>query len=164
MKILGTKSHKDGRTPGPMNSPSRRSALLFTFAGIVGAAAQPREVRAESGTPEANGTVSASQRNGTKPTADRRATSAADFPDLKAVGPQDQVLAIHQHASALEIVTADGHARMFQETDLRFKLDTSDKGPSPGRPVVLSGGMMGDRATVFFASPAEIGLVIKDQG
>jgi hypothetical protein len=34
-------------------------------------------------------------------------------------------------------------------------------GPPVGRPVILPGGMIGDRATVFVASAAEIGVLIK---
>ena len=42
-----------------------------------------------------------------------------------------------------------------------FKIDSTDRGPLTGKPVILPGGMMGDRATVFFAAPAEIVTLIK---
>ena len=36
-------------------------------------------------------------------------------------------------------------------------------GPVAGKPVMMPAGMMGDRASVLFASPEEIGTFIKHQ-
>jgi cytochrome c len=52
----------------------------------------------------------------------------------------------------------------FVEANLRFKVDSRDSGPLPGKPVILATGMMGDRASVIFASPTEISAFIKHQG
>lgn len=85
--------------------------------------------------------------------------SASQLPNLKEVGPQGQVMAICRYCDTFEITTADGRRAAFQEANLRFKIDTSDLGPMAGKPVILPGGARGDRATVFFASPAEIGVI-----
>jgi cytochrome c len=84
--------------------------------------------------------------------------------NLKAVGSDRQVVTIHHDRDTLEVRTADGRSAVFQAVDLRFKVDSSDNGPPAGRPVILPGGMMGDRATVFFASAAEISDLIRYQG
>jgi cytochrome c len=89
--------------------------------------------------------------------------SASQVKNLKAVGPQGQVLAIRHNGRKFQITTADGRSIVFQAVDLRFKIDVSDDGPSFGKPVILPGGMKGDRATIFFASPAEIGALIKEE-
>jgi len=49
----------------------------------------------------------------------------------------------------------------FWEANLRFKTDSSDAGPAAGKPVIMRAGMMGDRASVFFAAPDEISAFIK---
>lgn len=49
---------------------------------------------------------------------------------------------------------------MVSEINLRLKIDSS----APGRPVILPGGMMGNRVTMFFASAAEIGDLIGPRG
>lgn len=85
--------------------------------------------------------------------------SASELPSLKAIGPQGQVRAICRSCATFEVTTADGRTIVFQEPNLRFKVDTSDLGPLAGKPVILPSGRMGDRATVFFASPAEIGML-----
>jgi cytochrome c len=84
--------------------------------------------------------------------------SASQLPNLKAVGPQGQITAIRRYRDTFEVTTADGRRTVFQEANLRFKIDASELGPLPGKPVVLPGGKWGDRATVFFASPTEISL------
>src|SRR5690242_13422955 len=85
--------------------------------------------------------------------------SASQLPNLKAVGPQAQITAMRHHGNTFEVTTADGRRTILEEGNLRFKIDTSDLGPWVGKPVILAGGMKGDRATVFFASPAEIGAI-----
>lgn len=72
--------------------------------------------------------------------------------------------AIRHRRNSFEVTTADGRTTVFPESDLRFKVDSSDRGPAPGRAVILPGGMMGDRAIAFFASPSEIGTFIKYPG
>lgn len=81
---------------------------------------------------------------------------SADLPDLKALGPEHRVTAIRHCADTYEVATADGTTEPFWEMNLRFKTDGSQLGPEPGKPVIVGAGMMGDRASVIFASPAEI--------
>jgi len=83
--------------------------------------------------------------------------------DLKTVGPQGLVTSIAHRGDAFEVMTADGRTVVFREINLRFKIDTSDRGPLSGRPVMLPSGMVGDRAVVFFASPADISRVVEHQ-
>jgi cytochrome c len=79
-----------------------------------------------------------------------------DLPDLKTLGAEHRVTAIRRCADGYEVTTADGTAETFWETNLRFKTDGSDLGPEPGKPVIVGGGMVGDRASVVFAAPEEI--------
>ena len=87
----------------------------------------------------------------------------AELPDLKALGPRNQVSGIRHCADTYEVSTADGATEPFWEFNLRFKTDGSDLGPEPGRPVLLGAGMMGDRAFVVFRSPTEISAFIQDE-
>jgi len=59
------------------------------------------------------------------------------------------------------VETADGKKQRVWEFNLRFKTDSSKDGPLPGKPVIVGAGMQGDRASVVFAGPAEIGNFIK---
>lgn len=79
-----------------------------------------------------------------------------ELPDLKQAGPQNRVTAIRRCADGYDVTTADGATATFWETNLRFKTDSSDRGPKPGKPVIVGAGMMGDRASVIFAAPEEI--------
>lgn len=83
-----------------------------------------------------------------------------DLPDLKQVGPQNRVTAIRRCADGYDVTTADGTTATFWETNLRFKTDSSDRGPEPGKPVIVGAGMVGDRASVIFAAPEEISAYI----
>ena len=62
-----------------------------------------------------------------------------------------------------ELLAADGKTADFWEANLRFKTDASSTGPLAGKPVIMPAGMMGDRASVFFAAPGEISTFIKQQ-
>jgi len=116
---------------------NRRATFMLAIAGALGLASQSNSARAET--------------RMTKPR----------LQNLKAVGSEHQIATIHHHGNTFEVATADGRNAVFPDVNLRFKIDSSDNGPAAGRPVILPGGMMGDRATVFFASPAEIGTLIK---
>ena len=85
-----------------------------------------------------------------------------ELPDLKALGPASRVTAIRHCRDSYEVSTADGASEPFWEFNLRFKTDGSEVGPEPGRPVIVGAGMMGDRASVVFASPKEISTFIHD--
>jgi cytochrome c len=87
----------------------------------------------------------------------------AQFPDLKLLGPEHQVQAMRYCRDTYHVDTADGKSTDFWEANLRFKTDSSGTGPQSGKPVIMPAGMMGDRASVFFAAPEEIGAFIKHQ-
>jgi cytochrome c len=88
---------------------------------------------------------------------------AAEMPDLKTLGPEHQVTAIQHCVDTYHVATADGANEPYWEFNLRFKTDGSELGPAPGKPVIVGAGMMGDRASVVFASPAEISPFIKEE-
>jgi cytochrome c len=87
----------------------------------------------------------------------------AEMPDLKTLGPEHQVTAIRHCEDTYHIATADGADEPYWEFNLRLKTDGSELGPAPGKPVIVGAGMMGDRASVVFASPAEISPFIKEE-
>ena len=81
--------------------------------------------------------------------------------DLKKVPIAGQVVSIGYCGDTYTVKTAEGKTNKVWEFNLRFKTDSSKDGPLPGRPVIVGAGMQGDRASVVFASPAEIGSFIK---
>ena len=70
--------------------------------------------------------------------------------------------AISHCADTYTVKTADGKSDKVWEFNLRFKTDSSELGPRPGKPVIVGAGMQGDRASVVFAAPSEISTFIKD--
>src|SRR5207245_10086414 len=82
--------------------------------------------------------------------------------DLKKAPPQGHVSAISHCGDSYNIRTADGKNNKVWEFNLRFKTDSSDLGPSPGKPVIVGAGMQGDRASVVFAAPSEVSSFIKE--
>ena len=118
---------------------NRRAAFLLGIGSAIGLAWQAKPTRAET------------------------RTAKSPLQNLKVLGPERQVVAIRHHCGLFEVKTADGRNTAIATVNLHFKIDSSDDGPSAGRPVMLPGGMMGDRATVFFASPLEIGTIVKHQ-
>jgi cytochrome c len=85
----------------------------------------------------------------------------SELPDLKTLGRGQQVTAIRYCGDTYHVTTASGEPLPFWEFNLRFKTDSSDKGPHPGQPVLLPASMMGDRAFVIFAAPEEISASIE---
>jgi hypothetical protein len=83
------------------------------------------------------------------------------FADLKSIGPEGQVAAIRYCGDTYEVTTVAGKTIPFWEFNLRFKTDSSTKGPPKGRPALLPASMMGDRAFVIFAAPQEISAFIQ---
>lgn len=81
--------------------------------------------------------------------------------NLKTLAPANQVTAIRYCRDTYRVTTAAGELPPFWEFNLRFKTDSSDTGPAQGRPAIMRAGMMGDRASVIFADPAEIGAFIE---
>ena len=88
---------------------------------------------------------------------------AGELPNLKAAGPGSQVTAIRHCGDTYDVATGDGGSEPFWELNLRFKTDSSELGPEPGKPVIVGAGMMGDRASVIFASPTEISPFIRNE-
>ncbi len=147
------------RAPSRKLGMNRRSTFMLAIAGAVGLATQSGRARAEPGTMESGGAMPAT----TNETGGVRSPKP-QFQNLRAVGSDRQVLTIRHDRDTFEVTTADGRSTVFPAVNLRFKIDSSEYGPPVGRPVILPGGMMGDRATVFFASAAEIGELIRYRG
>lgn len=82
-------------------------------------------------------------------------------PDLKTAPPQARVTGVKHCGDTYAITTADGQTQKIWEFNLRLKTDSSALGPKPGQPVVVGAGMQGDRASLVFASPAEISPFVK---
>jgi cytochrome c len=132
---------------------------MLAIGGAVGLATQSGRALAEPGTMERDVAEPAT----TNETSSVRSPKP-QFQNLKAVGSDRQVVTIRHDRDTFEVTTADGRSTVFPAVNLRFKIDSSDNGPPAGRPVILPGGMMGDRATVFFASAAEIGELVRYRG
>jgi cytochrome c len=84
-------------------------------------------------------------------------------PDLKTLGPQRRVTSIRHCGDGYHVTTEDGRTIPFWEFNLRFKTDSSRLGPPAGKPVLIPAGMQGDRASIVFSSPAEIGQLIEER-
>lgn len=81
--------------------------------------------------------------------------------DLKKAPPEGQVTGLGYCGDTYTVRTADGKVEKVWEFNLRLKTDSSPLGPEPGKPVIIGGGMQGDRASVVFAAPDEISGFIK---
>ena len=81
-------------------------------------------------------------------------------PKLKTVDASSRVKSITYCRDTFTVTTEDGKSRDFWERNLRYKTDSSDEGPDKNAPAILAAGMMGDRASVVFASPDEISRFI----
>jgi cytochrome c len=87
----------------------------------------------------------------------------AGVQSLKSVPASAQVKAITYCEDTYNVMTADGKTVQFWERNLRFKTDSSEDGPLKGAPAIVGAGMAGDRSSVIFAAPEEIGQFIKRQ-
>jgi len=74
----------------------------------------------------------------------------------------ERITAIRHCGDGYAVTTADGRTREFWEFNLRFKTDSSLRGPAPGTPVLLESGMQGDRAYAIFSRPQEISRFIRE--
>jgi cytochrome c len=83
------------------------------------------------------------------------------LPSLKTLEPRALVTALRHCGDTYFVTTGDGATKPFWEFNLRFKTNSTPEGPQPGKPAILRAGMMGDRATIVFASPAEISRFIE---
>jgi cytochrome c len=79
------------------------------------------------------------------------------------VGPNNRITSIRYCGDTYTVGVEAGATHQFWEFNLRFKTDSSDKGPAPGHPVLVPASMMGDRAFVIFAAPEEISALIARQ-
>jgi cytochrome c len=76
--------------------------------------------------------------------------------NLKELEPTKHVKSISHCKDTYVVTTADGQKHKFWERNLRLKTDTGPEGPQKDTPALVGAGMMGDRADVIFADPAEI--------
>ncbi|MBR1162623.1 c-type cytochrome [Bradyrhizobium elkanii] len=82
-------------------------------------------------------------------------------PNLKTLGAGQRVTSITHCRDSYRVTMADGRTRHFWERNLRFVTDSSSDGPESGAPAIMPAGMLGDRAAVIFAAPAEISKAIE---
>jgi len=80
---------------------------------------------------------------------------------LATAGPEDQVTGVRHCHNSFFVATADGRQRAFWEMNLRLKIDSSANGPKVGKPVLVHGGMQGDRASIVFSDMEEIGRLVE---
>ena len=83
--------------------------------------------------------------------------------DLKSSGPATRVAAISYCRDTYTVKLENGASLTFWENNLRFKTDSSEKGPQPGKPVLVPGGQQGDRAYLVFAAPQDFSAAIKSE-
>ena len=86
---------------------------------------------------------------------------AASRVDLKKAPPEGQVRSITLCKDVYTVETADGHSEKVAESALRFRTDSSELGPAPGKPVAIGASRREPGGTVIFASPAEIGGFVR---
>lgn len=82
--------------------------------------------------------------------------------NLKQVPPEQTVEAVRYCDGQYFVSTGAGDRLEFPEFNLRIKTDMSDNGPMAGKPALIPAGMMGDRAFLVFAQPAEISSYIEN--
>lgn len=82
---------------------------------------------------------------------------------LETAGPDGRVTDVRHCHNSFFVVTADGKEHAFWELNLRLKVDSSSTGPKGGKPVLLPAGMQGDRGSLVFSDPAEIGRLIEEK-
>ena len=92
---------------------------------------------------------------------ERPAHEAARRIDFSKAPPEGQVRSITLCKDVYTVETADGHREKVAESNLRFRTDSSELGPPPGRPVAIGAGRNQDGGFVIFASPAEISDFIR---
>jgi cytochrome c len=79
------------------------------------------------------------------------------------VGPNNRITSIRYCGDTYTVAVESGESHPFWEFNLRFKTDSSNKGPEHGHPVLIPASMMGDRAFVIFAAPEEISRFIESK-
>lgn len=81
--------------------------------------------------------------------------------DLKSVGAASQIAAITYCRDTYTLKMENGTELKFWERNLRFKTDSSNEGPPPGKAVLVPSGQMGDRAYVVVGKPEEMSGSVK---
>lgn len=81
--------------------------------------------------------------------------------DLSKAPPEGQVRSITLCKDTYTVETADGHREKVAESSLRFRTDSSELGPAPGKPVAIGAGRREEGGFVIFSSPAEISGFIR---
>jgi len=137
--------------PGIPDEKARNSVVAFLKAQSENPSDQSRAAQSAPSPMQGMGPM-----QGTGPIQGMRAV-----PKLKTVDASSRVKSITYCRDTFTVTTEDGKTREFWERNLRFKTDSSDEGPDKEAPAILAGGMMGDRASVVFASPDEISKFIK---
>lgn len=86
-----------------------------------------------------------------------------DPADLSNPSVESRVVELSLCRDTYRVTTAAGRIFKFWEFNLRLKTDSSAKGPPSGSPVLIGSGMRGDRASLVFASPAEISPFVEEE-
>lgn len=82
---------------------------------------------------------------------------------LVTAGPEERVTVVRHCQNSFFVVTADGKEHAFWELNLRIKVDSGATGPKDGKAVLIPAGMQGDRASIVFSAPTEIGRLIEEK-
>jgi len=82
---------------------------------------------------------------------------------LASASAERQVTALRHCGDSYFVKTADGAETPFFEMNVRLKLDTRSTGPEAGKPVIVGAGMLGDRASVIFASVDDLTRFVVEQ-
>lgn len=83
--------------------------------------------------------------------------------NLKGAAADSVVASLHHCKDTYIVKTADGKVHKVWEYNVRLKTDSSKQGPEPGKPVVAGSGMRGDRVSIIFTSPKELGDFVKER-
>jgi cytochrome c len=83
--------------------------------------------------------------------------------DVSSLGANQRIREIHRCRDAYFVTTADGAQFPFWETNVRIKIDSSERGPRQGEPVLLRSGMAGDRVSVVFSSLADVKRLLAER-
>ncbi len=89
--------------------------------------------------------------------------SMGGLPELKDAKSEALVKTIRYCDDTYTVTTGAGRTLKFWEFNLRFKTDSSSRGPRKNEPVLVGQGMQGDRAQIVFTSPNEIGAFVKTE-
>ncbi len=156
----GRISMPDFRSPKMRPTTIRRRSFLATIAGLAGVLSLARRsYGAETGAGDAGrGNARLAGETAMRPS---RCPAPASTIDLKTLGTDHQVASISSAGDIYRVTTVSGRTASFSEFDVRFKTDSSARGPAEGIPVLIPASIRADRAFVVFASPREISAFIE---